>query len=113
MLGIGSSSKTNPVKESIAFLRRLPLPRLRCVDSLHVVYIDAEVAKLGVRGWFGPRMFTGHTEHRCDCVIAERHHRSLVFPARTRDVHAAVDDDIGGISHGRTSLITRNRRGSR
>jgi hypothetical protein len=36
-----------------------------------------------------------------------------VFPARTRDVHVAVDDDIGGISHGRTSLITRNRRGSR
>jgi hypothetical protein len=27
----------------------------------------------------------------------------LVFPARTRDVHVAVDDDIGGISHGRTS----------
>ena len=56
-----------------------------------------------MRGWFGPRMFTGHTEHRCDCVIAERHHRSLVFPARTRDVHVAVDDDIGGISQ-RTHL---------
>jgi hypothetical protein len=91
------------VKESIAFLRRLPLPRLRCVDSLQVVYIEAEVAKLAARGWFGPRMFTRHTEHRRDCVIAKRHHRSLMFPARTRDVHPAVDDDIGGWSHGRTS----------
>jgi len=57
-------------------------------------YIEAEVAKLGARGWFGPRMFTRHTEHRRDGVIAKRHHRLLVFPARTRDVHVAVDDDI-------------------
>ena len=82
---------------------------IRCTSSTSTLRSRSS----GLRGWFGPRMFTGHTEHRCDCVIAERHHRSLVFPARTRDVHLAVDDDIGGISHGRTSLITRSRRGSR
>ena len=61
--------------------------------------IEAEVAKLGVRGRFGPRVFTLDAEHRRDGVIAKRHQRLLVLPAGTGNVHEARNDRFVAVGH--------------
>jgi hypothetical protein len=67
--------------------------------ELKSVATKAEVAKLGVRGRFGPRVFTGDTKHCRDGVIVKRHPRLLVLPAGTRNVHVARNDVLGIVGH--------------
>ena len=54
--------------------------------------VGGEVAECGMGGRFGPPFLAGDAEHRGDAVATVRQHRSLVLAARTRNVHASVEE---------------------
>ena len=47
-------------------------------------------------GRFGPCVLAGNAEHRCHGVVAECDEGALMFPARARDVHVAMNDNVLG-----------------
>jgi hypothetical protein len=53
--------------------------------------VESDVADLWMAGRFRPRSLTVNAEHCCHAVVPKRNDGALMLPARTGNVHVAVD----------------------